>query len=133
MKQDFPNRVNPWPLNMTLAERNAVEKTDKADIVDLMFAVRELERYVIELAAQVTTVETDSSGSETTVDVSSLSSQIVSLSAQIALLPAYLSGAGRPSDAIGKNGDSYWDTNTAANNGQIGYQKMGGTWRQSAS
>lgn len=127
MKQDFPNRVNPWPLNMTLAERNETEKTDKADIVDLMYAVRELEKYVIELATQGVTVTTTETTTSTSVDVSSVSSQVAVLSAQIALLPAYLSGAGAPSESIGKNGDTYWDTV-----GLMEYRKLGGTWRQIA-
>jgi hypothetical protein len=127
MKQDFPNRVNPWPLNMTLAERNATETTDKVDIVDLMFAVRELEKYVLTIAGVISPVVTVTTETSATVDLSSINSQLSALSSQIALLPAYLSGAGTPTAGVGKNGDTYWDTV-----GLVEYRKLGGTWRQLA-
>ena len=40
--------------------------------------------------------------------------------------------AGPPSDEIGENGATHFDTAPAASGGQFGYIKLGGSWRQLA-
>lgn len=125
MRHDFPNRVDAFPLNITAAEKNAVDTSDKCDIVDLMFAVRELQKYVLTLAGVVSPVTTETTETAVTVDLSSVNLQLASLSAQIAAAPAYLSGSGEPAASLGKNGDTYWD-----NLNKFEWRKAGGTWRQ---
>jgi len=110
---------------MTAAEKNAVDTSDRCDIVDLMYAVRELQKYVLELVGTVSPVTTTTTETTAAVDLSSVNVQIASLSAQIAALPAYLSGAGAPAASLGKNGDTYWDTLNLYE-----YRKVGGSWRQ---
>lgn len=127
MRHDFPNRVDAFPINMTAEAKNALETRDTCDIVDLMYAVRELQKYVLTLAGTVSPVTTTTTESSASVDLSSVTSELASLSAQLAATPAYLSGAGAPAAGLGKNGDFYWDTV-----GLMAYVKMGGTWRQVA-
>lgn len=125
MRHDFPNRVDAFPLNMTAAEKNAVDTSDKCDIVDLMFAVRELQKYVLTLAGVISPVTTETTDTAVTVDLSSVNSQITALSTQIAGMPTYRSGSGEPAASLGNNGDTYWDTLN-----KFEWRKAGGTWRQ---
>jgi len=129
VKSYFPARVDAFPLSMTIEERNAVESTTECTIVDLMFMVRELQKYCLELAAAVSVVQTSGTGSETTVNVTSLAGQISTLQAQIAALPEHLEGVGEPLPYLGKNGDTYWDMSP---NGLMEWVKLEGTWRQRA-
>lgn len=125
MRIDFPNRVDAFPVNIELATRNAAQQANDCTIVDLMYAVRELQKYVLELAGVTSPVTTETTATAVSVDLSSVNTQIASLSAQIAALPAYISGAGEPAASLGKNGDTYWDTV-----GLYEWRKVGGTWRQ---
>ncbi len=127
MRIDFPNRVDAFPVTTDLDTRNALQTSQRCDIVDLMYAVRELQKYVLELAGVTSPVTTTTTETSASVDLSAVNASISSLSAQIAAMPEYLSGAGEPAAGLGKNGDTYWDTV-----GLMGYRKMGGSWRQFA-
>lgn len=127
MKHYFPARVDAWPLTMSATERNAYETDNECTIVDCMYAIRELQKYVLQLAAAVSPVSVTQVSTSTPVDVSALSSAISSLESQVAALPVYLSGYGPPGAGLGKNGDVYWDATNL-----IQYAKAGGTWRQVA-
>ncbi len=125
MRIDFPKRVDAFPVNIDLDTRNTAQQTNECTIVDLMYAVRELQKYVLELAGIASPVTTETTATAVSVDLSSVNTQIAALSAQIAALPAYLSGIGAPSAGLGKNGDTYWDTV-----GLYEWRKVGGSWRQ---
>lgn len=127
MKLSFPDRVDTWPLTMSVTERNGYETTDECTLVDVMYAIRELQKYVLQLAASVSPVDVDEVNTATAVDVSALSTAISVLQSQISALPVYLAGSGAPASSLGKNGDVYWDSTNS-----IQYVKLGGTWRQVA-
>jgi hypothetical protein len=93
--------------------------------------IHELEKASFTLSggkiSSTVTTTTDTS----TAAIASLSAQISTLSAQVAALPAlYMTYPGKPPDSMGSNGQTSWDTRSAAEGGQIEYRKLGGTWRQ---
>jgi hypothetical protein len=127
MRHDFPSRVDAFPIRQDLDERNASEKTDTCDIVDIMYAVRGLQAYVLELAASLTAIQTARDGTQSAVDVSALSTQITTLQTQVERMPKHYEYAGTPPDSMGVNGSTCWDTVNS-----ITYTKAGGVWRQVA-
>jgi hypothetical protein len=127
MRHDFPNRVDAFPIKTDLETRNAAETSDTCDIVDIMYAVRSLQAYCLELAALLTAIQTAADGTQTTVDVSALSLQIVSLQTQLEGMPKHYEYAGEPPASLGVNGSTCWDTVNL-----MTYSKAGGVWRQQA-
>jgi len=125
MRHDFPNRVDAFPIKTDLDVRNATETSDSCDIVDLMYAVRSLQAYSLELAAALTAIQTAQDGTQTTVDVSALSLQIVALQTQLERMPKHYEYAGEPPTSLGVNGSTCWDTVNS-----MMYSKAGGVWRQ---
>lgn len=125
MRIQFPDAVDDFRLRVSRETRNEAQTDEKVGMMDILYILYELEKYVLTMTGAVTTTEETTEEYATSAQLTSLTSQITTLQAQMALLPAYLTGAGAPSSSLGKNGDSYWDTTNLQE-----YRKLGGTWRQ---
>jgi hypothetical protein len=124
----FPDQVDNFNFTQTREEWNLLTSGERIGPQEILYMLHELEKKYIDLVVG-TSISTDTAESATpSVDaatITTLSNQIATLQSAVDLLPAYLSGSGAPASTLGKNGDRYWDTV-----GLIGYDKLGGMWRQ---
>lgn len=63
-----------------------------------------------------------------TLNTADMITRIVDLENQLATASTHTEGSGAPSDEVGKNGDTYWDSTNL-----MAYRKLGDTWRMLAS
>lgn len=123
----FPDRVDNFNFTQTRAERNVYETGEKLNLLDLFYMIHELEKAYFALSGG-TIASVDTTTTILQASISTLSANLVALTNQVATLPAYTEGPFVPNDSTGKNGDTHFDTRTAALGGQFVYSKRDGVW-----